>query len=210
MQSRVDVDFSLAMHVRTGKYFIGRNLLDMPDLPIGDQYFWMLRSDAIPRGLLRRLLGRAQLWHVKGRTLGGHLGWLPARASPRPLLHLDPFTVPTAKLGRRDIVLCHDIGPVTHPDLFDRDVGAIYRSIYGTIEVDPTGRTTAAGPLIGDRPLVSHPHYAAKAAVVFCRCGDVVNAAALSIISTAPAPDAGADAVPSRQTSMGVWFPRAW
>lgn len=61
------------------------------------------------------------------------------------------------------------------------------------VEVDPTGRTTKPGLLIGDRPPVSRllrrPKRPLPAAV-----GDVVNAAALSIISTAPAPDAAAAA----------------
>jgi hypothetical protein len=33
---RVDIDFSLAIHNRTGKYFIGQELLAMSDLPLGD------------------------------------------------------------------------------------------------------------------------------------------------------------------------------
>ena len=124
----IDIDFSLAMHNRTGRFFIGKDLIETPRLPLGDVYYWRLRSP--PRGMLRWAIGRLQRHQVTGRTLGGGLGWLPPRHSARPLLHLDPYTVPTTVLRRRDIVLCHDVGPVTHPHLFAPDVGAIYRAIY--------------------------------------------------------------------------------
>ena len=42
-------------------------------------------------------------------------------------------------------------------------------------------------------------YHAAKGWVLFCRCGDVGNARALSILSTAPSP-----AIASRQTAIGA------
>jgi glycosyltransferase involved in cell wall biosynthesis len=132
----IDIDFSLALHNRTGKYFIGRDLIETPDLPLGDTYYWRLTS--LPTGLARRVVGRLQLLQIKGRTLGGSLGWLPPRRPTRPLLHMDPFTVPTTQLRPCDIVVCHDVGPVTHPNLFAPDVGAIYDAIYRSVaEVGP-------------------------------------------------------------------------
>lgn len=130
----VDVDFSLAIHNRTGKYFIGRDLLETPGLPVGDVYYWRFRRTSQPSGLIGRIIGRLQHWEIRGKTMGRGFARLPRRRSPRPILHLDPFTVPTTRLGRRDAVLCHDIGPVTHPQLFDRDVGRIYGEIYREIE----------------------------------------------------------------------------
>lgn len=130
---RIDVDFSLAIHNRTGKYFIGRDLLDTDDLPIGDVYYWMVRSTEPISGLFSRIIGRLQLYHIKGHALGGPMRLLPRRTGPRPLLHLDPFTVPSTVLRREDAVVCHDLGPLTHPDLFDRSVCEIYRPIYDEI-----------------------------------------------------------------------------
>jgi glycosyltransferase involved in cell wall biosynthesis len=129
----VDVDFSLAIHNRTGKYFIGRELLDMPNLPLGDVYYWRRRGDAPPAGLAGKIIGRLQHLQVVGRTLGGPLGLLPRRKSRRPLLHLDPFTVPTTVLQPRDAVLIHDLGPLTNPDLFPADVAKIYGHIYAEL-----------------------------------------------------------------------------
>ena len=131
---RVDVDFSLAIHNRTGKYFIGSDLLAITDLPVGNVYYWHLARPEPPRGLFGRGIGRLQHWQILGQTVGGPFAWLPQRTPRRPLLHLDPFTVPTTHLQRRDAVLCHDIGPVSHPTLFDEDVGRMYAKIYATCE----------------------------------------------------------------------------
>lgn len=134
MTDRIDVDFSLAIHNRTGKYFIGRDLLDTPGLTVGEVYYWRLRGDAPPKGLVGKVAGRLQHWQIVAQTMGGSFGWFPRRRPRRPLLHLDPFTVPTTHLRAWDAVLCHDIGPVTHPALFDADVGRIYAHIYKTCE----------------------------------------------------------------------------
>ncbi len=134
MSTLVDVDFSLAIHNRTGKYFIGRDLLDTPDLPLGDIYYWRIRGSAPPSGIAGKIIGRLQHWQIAAQALGGAFQLFPRRRSRRPLLHLDPFTVPTTHLRAQDAVLCHDVGPVTHPKLFDADVGRIYAHIYRECE----------------------------------------------------------------------------
>lgn len=131
---RVDVDFSLAIHNRTGKYFIGLDLLGIADLPVGDVFYWHFARCLPPPGLAGRVIGRLQHWQIVGQTFGGPLEWIPRRKPRRPLLHLDPFTVPTTHLRRRDAVLCHDIGPVSHPMLFDAAIGRIYAEIYSQCE----------------------------------------------------------------------------
>lgn len=129
----LDVDFSLAIHNRTGKYFIGRDLLADAQLPLGDTWFWGLRADAPPGGLLGRVVGRLQHWHIHGHALGGGWRLLPQRRNRRPLLHLDPFTVPSTRLSPADAVLIHDLGPVTHPKLFPAEVSRIYEAVYRDI-----------------------------------------------------------------------------
>lgn len=130
---KIDIDFSLAIHNRTGKYYIGRDLLETAGLPIGKVHYWGLAADAPPAGLFGRVIGRLQLLHIKGQTVGGGLAWLPPRRPKRPLLHLDPFTVPSTVLRASDAILCHDIGPLTHPELFDPQVCRIYKPIYDRI-----------------------------------------------------------------------------
>jgi hypothetical protein len=141
--TKIDIDFSLAIHNRTGKYFIGRDIIETPGLSIGDIYYW--RCKFMPKGLLRRLIGRLQLWQELGKTVGGSLACrilalLPQRQpSDCPLLHMDPVTVSTTALRKRDIVMCHDLGPITHPALFHANVGLRYAVIYTQIaEVGPT------------------------------------------------------------------------
>ncbi|HEY4250476.1 MAG TPA: glycosyltransferase [Roseomonas sp.] len=136
--ARFDVDFSLAVHSRTGKYFIGRDLIEAAGDFIGRTYFWIMPRQDPPSGLLGSVIGRLQYLQARGQVLGGPLAWLPRRISSRPLLHLDPFTVLTARLRRSDAVLCHDVGPLTHPDLFDAEICGAYRKIYDEIaEVGP-------------------------------------------------------------------------
>jgi glycosyltransferase involved in cell wall biosynthesis len=130
--ARIDVDFSLAIHNRTGKYFIGRDVMALLGPRLGAVYYGALAMHAPPVGLFGRVLGRLQLWQIRSSTGQRKRGFL-RRRSVAPLLHLDPFTVPTATLRRQDAVLCHDIGPLTHPDLFSPGVGAIYRAIYQEI-----------------------------------------------------------------------------
>src|SRR5215471_11977809 len=89
-EDRIDVDFSLAIHNRTGKYFIGRDLLETTDLPLGDVYYWFVRSNEPPSGFFGRVVGRLQLYHIRAHALGGPMRMLSRRRSPRPLLHLDP------------------------------------------------------------------------------------------------------------------------
>ena len=132
------VDFSLALHNRTGKYFIGRDLLEAQSGALGPVYYWRVSADETPVGLKARLLGKAL--SVEHRLRASALLRRGLRFRPRQaMLHLDPFTVLHCKLGSRDIVLCHDLGPITHPDLFSGPVVALYARAYDQIrQADPT------------------------------------------------------------------------
>jgi len=132
--SKLDVDFSLALHNRTGKYFVGRDIL----ADIGDRVeavrYWRLASRSTPRGLGAKLLGRAMAAEIdvrwKSRLCDSALPSFQAR---RPVLHLDPFTVLFHRLGPRDFVLCHDLGPLSHPHLFPPGIEGLYRAAYAKI-----------------------------------------------------------------------------
>ena len=128
----VDVDFTLAVHNRTGKYFIGKDLIDgVPDL-IGRTYYGPAALPAPPNGVVGRILARVQGWQVQAFSGQRRLP-LPRRTSRRPILHLDPFTVGSTILKPQDVVLCHDIGPITHPSLFEERVSAAYEAIYAEV-----------------------------------------------------------------------------
>lgn len=128
-----DVDFSLALHNRTGKYFIGRDLLaDQADL-VRDVYYWRRIAARVPNGLGARVLGRLLTIESRARVAGRPAPFGPRVRPERPVLHLDPLTVAVAALRPTDMVLCHDLGPVTHPDLFAPDVSAIYAWVFEEI-----------------------------------------------------------------------------
>lgn len=130
MSEKFDVDFSLALHNRTGKYFIGRDLILGAPEYLNHTYYGWLKSKQPISGLPAKVLGRLQYLHTYHHALGGPLArWAP-RQSKRALLHLDPFTVLNTQLRPQDAVLCHDVGPLTHPDLFDDAVCQIYQYIY--------------------------------------------------------------------------------
>lgn len=127
--TRYLADFSLSLINRTGAYYICRDLLEgLPHAFAGVRY-WRMRAQAEPPPLARRLLGRAMLFEIE------HLRhFAPQRPSPeQPVLFLDPLYVLLSSLSERDIVLCHDIGPISHPDLFDPGTTAAYRDAYDKI-----------------------------------------------------------------------------
>lgn len=127
-----DVDFSLALHNRTGKYYIGRDLLAEHGRFFRNVYYWRVAAPSPPAGVAARVLGRLLLIEDAARRRP----WLsrPGRfRSSLPMVHLDPSTVIHARLNSQDVVVCHDLGPVTHPDLFSRDVTALYQRAYREI-----------------------------------------------------------------------------
>lgn len=130
-----NVEFSSALHNRTGKFYIGRDIIDDQSDLIDKVYYWRVAASTPPTGLAAKLLGRA---------LGVDQMLVEKNMMPHafrfkstlPLLHIDPFTVLHTRLTPRDAVLCHDLGPLTHPDLFDASVADLYRKTYEKIAQD--------------------------------------------------------------------------
>lgn len=133
------VEFSLALHAKTGKYFIGRDLIASNASRIRGQLFWRFTLAEPPRDLIARIIGRLLAIEVDLRVREPWLDRaLPRRRPPRPVVHMDPHTVLLHDLSPGDVVLCHDVGPLTHPALFGAEVVAAYRKAYDEI--------AAAGP----------------------------------------------------------------
>lgn len=130
------VDFSLALINRTGAYYVGRDIVQsLPNAFAGVRY-WRCRGEVEPSGLRRRLLGRAMLFEL--RTLRH---WTSKRGagSAAATLFLDPLYVLGSRLEERDIVLCHDVGPLTHPDFFDHATTSLYQQAYAKIRLKKPG-----------------------------------------------------------------------
>lgn len=130
---KIDVDFSLALNDRTGKLFLGRDIL----AALGDRVSAVRygRLHHIPsKDLLRRISGRLTYDETRHRASGSPLtAMLPLIRDANPTLHLDPLSVVRHRLKPSDAVLCHDVGPITHPQFFARGIEALYICAYGKI-----------------------------------------------------------------------------
>lgn len=122
---RWNVDFSLALFNRSGKYQIGREIIDANRDLIDQIYYWRVPWARVPTGLPAKLIGRAEKLERDYRVARGD-----TRSSPRGgrarWLHLDPLTVCHRPPLPGDIVLCHDLGPLTHPELFPSGIRPAY------------------------------------------------------------------------------------
>lgn len=129
---RWTVDFSLALFNRSGKYFIGKAIVEQNADLVAEVRYWRLARPAVPRGLAARLIGKLEALEHRGRVALDHPP-PPSARGRRRRLHLDPLTVLHNRLGPQDLVLCHDLGPLTHPELFARRVGEHYDLAYRLI-----------------------------------------------------------------------------
>ncbi|MCJ2179792.1 glycosyltransferase [Novosphingobium album (ex Hu et al. 2023)] len=131
------VDFSLALFNRTGKYFIGKSLLDENEDLIDRISYWRVFSKDTPCGLKARILGKLEAIERDLRVQRKEDRWR-AKAGTKRWLHLDPLTVLHRELREQDVVLCHDLGPVTHPQLFGQGTGDVYAMAFDYIrQVQP-------------------------------------------------------------------------
>jgi len=126
----LDIDFSMAMYNRTGKYFIGRDLLDGVGDLFDNIYYWRLARERPPSGFFGKVVRKLQAWQIILNAHGGLFGQRLLFKPRQALLHLEPYTVLTTKLSRHDVVIVHDVGPVTHPDLFEKKLYPAYKSIF--------------------------------------------------------------------------------
>lgn len=124
-------DMSLALLNRTGAYHVCREITETCSDLLAGTIHWRLRG-RLPDGRnLRRVLARLMLAEIAHPAVGR---MLPARRrSGERFLFMDPLYVMGVAPRRDDIVLCHDMGPVTHPDLFGPDTEASYRGAYDLI-----------------------------------------------------------------------------
>lgn len=129
---RILIDNSLSIVNRTGAYRIAKDLCDELCPDMAEVRYWRLR-DRAPEGLFRKLAARLMMQEI---------GWLGDRESFLVddgvddngfRLFLDPLYVLRSRLTDRDVVLCHDVGPITHGWLYDAQTVESYRLAYDKI-----------------------------------------------------------------------------
>jgi glycosyltransferase involved in cell wall biosynthesis len=133
------IDASLSLINRTGAHYIALDLCESFG-GLGTVRRWRLSGRSLPPQLLRKIFGRAmlkELVHLRGRDV---LLWPDFSGGKRvKRLFLDPLYVLRSRLDRDDIVLCHDIGPVTHRHLYDKTTVALYVDAYDRIAAKRPG-----------------------------------------------------------------------
>jgi len=129
----IDVDFSLALNERTGKFFLGKDVISALGRRVSSVRYGRIKY--IPRSdFLRRVAGRITHEETKARVFRpGLVVPLPKIRDRNPVLHLDPLSVVRHRLAPQDIVLCHDIGPITHPAQFAPGVHELYAHAFALI-----------------------------------------------------------------------------
>jgi glycosyltransferase involved in cell wall biosynthesis len=129
----IDVDFSLALNERTGKLFLGKDIISSLGHRIIKVRYGRFHGFPL-NSFMRRVVGRLTHKETIARVYRPRfVSFLPAIRNPRPTLHLDPLSVVRHRLEARDIVLCHDVGPITHPQYFAPGVDELYIRAYDQI-----------------------------------------------------------------------------
>lgn len=130
----LDCEFTLALNNRTGKYFFCKDMIDASRDLISSIYYWRLPLSALSRGMIARILGRLALIEVstRARWPSSYAFWRPI-FRPRAMLFTDARECLLYSIKNCDVVLCHDMGPLTHPDFYSEGVERVYRLAFDRI-----------------------------------------------------------------------------
>jgi glycosyltransferase involved in cell wall biosynthesis len=131
----LDCEFTLALNNRTGKYFFCKDMIDASSDLIHTCYYWRIPSKTFPTRIIARILGRLALIEVSLRVWQSvSYKILPAIFHRRPMVFTDPRECVLYSLKPCDVVLCHDMGPLTHPDFYAKGVTEVYALAFDRIK----------------------------------------------------------------------------
>jgi glycosyltransferase involved in cell wall biosynthesis len=129
---RLLIDSSLSLINRSGAHYIAEDLA----LTFGSEGIvrrWRQLRGGLPTGIARKICGRLMLWEINLLGTSSRFLWPEPKAVKMKRLFLDPLYASRSRLESSDIVLCHDIGPVSHPKLYDRGTVSAYAKAYAKI-----------------------------------------------------------------------------
>jgi glycosyltransferase involved in cell wall biosynthesis len=135
---RLLFDCSVSLINRTGAHYIAEDLA----LTFGSKGLvrrWRLLRHQLPVGLARKIFGRLMLREIALLGTSGRFLWPEPKAIKLKRLFLDPLYVSRSKLESSDIVLCHDIGPVSYPELYNSGTVGAYEKAYAKIAAAQPG-----------------------------------------------------------------------
>lgn len=129
---RLLMDCSLSLINRTGAHYIAEDLASA----FGHEGFirrWRMLRPQLPTGIARKVFGRLMVREIALLGTANRFFWPEPKTVKVRRLFLDPLYVSRSRLEASDIVLCHDIGPVSHPKLYDRGSVRAYEKAYAKI-----------------------------------------------------------------------------
>ena len=132
------LDCSLSLINRTGAHYICEDLTSA----LGGNGFvrrWRLLKPQLPTGIARKIFGRLMLREIARLGTSSRFLWPEPKAIKLKRLFLDPLYVSRSRLEVSDIILCHDIGPVTHSELYDSGTVEAYQKAYTKIAAAQPG-----------------------------------------------------------------------
>jgi glycosyltransferase involved in cell wall biosynthesis len=131
---KVECDFTLALNNRTGKYFFCKELIEETRDLIKAVRYWRLSAKSPPRGFAARLLGKCSQIEVGFRST--HLNsyrYFPPISRKSPVIFTDPRECVLYSIKPWDVVICHDMGPLTHRELYHPGVFNLYQCAFARI-----------------------------------------------------------------------------
>jgi glycosyltransferase involved in cell wall biosynthesis len=131
ISSLITIDDSLSLINRTGAYFIARELVQ-EFASISRIRRWRTWGSMPRIDILRKIIGRLMLKELEWLSDKPSL-LCPTNDESLFSLYLDPLYVLRNKLESRDVVLCHDIGPISHPHLYYPETIKLYNQAYRKI-----------------------------------------------------------------------------
>jgi glycosyltransferase involved in cell wall biosynthesis len=135
MQPSLLIDDSLSLINRTGAFFVARDITAMFANEASIRRWRSFGSR--PGSLVAKIQGRLMLKEIDCFGTSKLAQWPDAGCDVR--LFLDPLYVTRSKLDSSDVVVCYDIGPISHPELFSANATRSYRAAYEKIAVAKPG-----------------------------------------------------------------------
>lgn len=132
-QGLIDFEFTLALNNATGKYFVCRDVIKSCSGLIGNIWYWRVPLRQPPPPIVASALGRLAVLELNSRLNRHASRYMPLMRNARPVVFSDPREVILYALKPRDVVLCHDAGPVTHPHLYHPQVKYLYETAFEKI-----------------------------------------------------------------------------
>lgn len=127
------VDNSLSIINRTGAYYLAKDLCAEFVSADAQVRHWRM-GRYVPEGLARKIAARLMMLEVNLLSDSETFLIRDSVGEKGFRLFLDPLYVLRSRLTDRDVVLCHDVGPLTHSSLYDARTVQSYRLAYSKIQ----------------------------------------------------------------------------